>query len=64
MIRHFTRLLIVLSFMDATYNAIWTACANTPATPLFTALALAALLMLLLGQLERVALACPTRRTP
>lgn len=64
MCRFVVKLLIVLAVMDAAFNAVWAAYARTPTSPLYTALALAFGLALLLGRLEQKALAYPARRMP
>ena len=57
MLRDLIRLLIALCLMDAAYNSLWIAAAQTPAPPMYIALALAFVLMLLLTSMERAALA-------
>ncbi len=57
MLRFLCRLLIVLALMDAAFNSLWVAYANTPSSPMYAALALAFVLVLLLKPLDRAALA-------
>lgn len=57
MLRFLCRLLIVLTLMDAAFNSLWVAYARTPTAPMYAALALAFVLVLLLKPMDRAALA-------
>lgn len=60
MLRFLIRLLIVLAVLNAAFNSLWAAAAQTPVLPIYEALALATLLLLALQRLERTALAWRT----